>query len=277
MVECNHQCNSCAKTCTDRTEKNLLVMPHPESSIKKIIGVISGKGGVGKSLVTSMMAVELNRRGYRTGILDADITGPSIGKMFGVKTKASGSETTIYPHKTVSGIQLISVNMLLENDEEPVLWRGPIIAGMVKQFYSDVLWEDIDYLVVDMPPGTGDVPLTVFQSLPIDGCIMVTSPQELVKMVVGKAVSMAKMMNVPIIGMIENMSYIQCDECSKILYPFGEGKTEAAAKEYGVDFLGKLPLNPMFSILSDQGNFEQVETKEIKEVVDKISGKISSD
>lgn len=219
--ECNHDCSSCGSDCSDRNApQSFLAEPHPMSSIKKIIGVVSGKGGVGKSLVTELLAVGMNRRGKKTGILDADITGPSIPKAFGLDQKANGNDQGILPATTKTGIDIMSINLLLENTSDPVIWRGPVIAGAVKQFYTDVVWADIDTMFVDMPPGTGDVPLTVFQSLPVDGIIVVTSPQELVSMIVEKAVKMARMMNIPILGIVENMSYAECPDCGRKINVF---------------------------------------------------------
>ena len=208
MSECSHDCSGCSENCAERDPKSFIEKPHELSHIKKVIGIVSGKGGVGKSLVTCMSAVLMNRRGFSTAILDADITGPSVPKAFGLKEKAQGTETAIFPVVTKKGIRVMSVNLLLPDDTDPVVWRGPIIAGTAKQFWTDVIWDDVDYMFVDMPPGTGDVPLTVFQSIPLDGIIVVTSPQELVSMIVGKAVKMAEMMNIPIIGLVENMSYM---------------------------------------------------------------------
>ena len=215
MSECNHDCGSCGESCSERTPGSMLAKLHEGSTVKKVIGVVSGKGGVGKSMVTSQLAVTMQRRGYRTAVLDADITGPSIPKSFGLKEKASGTESAIFPVQTKTGIQVMSINLLLENEEDPVLWRGPIIGSVVTQFWTDVLWDNVDYMFVDMPPGTGDVALSTFQSLPVDGIVIVASPQELVGMVVEKAVRMAEMMNVPILGIVENMSYIVCPDCGK--------------------------------------------------------------
>ncbi len=270
MSDCNQQCSSCSKSCSDRKEESLLAKPHPKSSIKKIIGILSGKGGVGKSLTTSMLAVALQREGYRVGILDADITGPSIGKIFGINEKAVGNETTIYPCKTSEGIDVISINMLLENDETPVLWRGPIIAGMVKQFYTDVLWQDIDFLLVDLPPGTSDVSLTIFQSLPLDGVVMVTTPQDLVKMIVAKTINMAKSMDIPILGLIENMSYIECEDCGHRIYPFGQSRIEEVAKEYDLKILAQNPINPEYAALCDSGQFEKADIQPIETAIEEI-------
>ena len=254
---CNQSCDSCAEECTDRKEKiDFSEQPHPMSSIKKVICVVSGKGGVGKSSVTSMMGVTMNKMGYNTGILDADITGPSIPKAFGIKGKAVANEHGMLPRKSKNGIDIMSVNLLLENDTDPVVWRGPIIANTVKQFWTDVIWQGIDYMFIDMPPGTGDVPLTVFQSFPVDGIIIVTSPQELVSMIVAKAVKMANMMNVPILGLVENMSYFTCPDNGKDYHVFGESKIEEVAKKYGLKVLAKLPIDPEISGACDRGEIE---------------------
>ncbi len=273
MTNCNHDCGSCGQNCSDRTQpESFLIQPHKESSIKKIIGVVSGKGGVGKSLVTSMLATAMQRKGYQAAVLDADITGPSMTKVFGITTKAEGTNDAIYPAITDSGIEVISVNMLLETDETPVIWRGPVIAGMVKQFYTDVIWKDVDFMFVDMPPGTGDVPLTIFQSLPLDGIVIVTSPQELVSMVVTKAINMAKMMNVNVVGLIENMSYVQCDECNHKIYVFGESHIDEIAKEHDLEVLAQLPLDPTIAALCDAGNIESVDIRNLEKAVQKIEG-----
>lgn len=257
MSECTHDCSSCSQSCSSRTEpQDLHEKLNDLSSVKKVIAVVSGKGGVGKSLVTSAMAVELNRRGHKTAILDADVTGPSIPKAFGVKTRAKGSELGILPETTKTGIDIMSVNLLLEHDTDPVVWRGPVIAGTVKQFWTDVIWKDVDYMFVDMPPGTGDVPLTVFQSIPLDGIIVVTSPQELVSMIVGKAVKMAELMNVPILGLVENMSYFKCPDCGREHKIFGESHIEDIAEEYGTRVLAKVPLDDSLAKSVDTGTVE---------------------
>ena len=218
MSECTHDCSSCSKDCSSRDKKSFLENPHKMSTIKKVIGVVSGKGGVGKSMVTSMMSVIMNRRGYHTAILDADITGPSIPKAFGITEKAYANNDGLLPVTSRSGIDVMSINLLLDNETDPVVWRGPVIGGTVKQFWTDVIWTDVDYMFIDMPPGTGDVPLTVFQSIPVDGIIIVTSPQELVSMIVEKAVKMAKLMDIPVLGIVENMSYFECPDCGKTLF-----------------------------------------------------------
>jgi len=257
MSDCNSECGSCSSSCTDRkVASEFSVQPHELSNIKKVIGIVSGKGGVGKSLVTALMAVTMQRRGYRSAILDADITGPSIPKVFGIKEKAQGNEMGLFPVKSNSGIEIMSINLLLGDETDPVVWRGPVIAGTVKQFWSDVIWHDIDFMFVDMPPGTGDVPLTVFQSLPVDGIIIVTSPQELVSMIVGKAVKMAKMMNVPILGIVENMSYFVCPDCNKEYQVFGESRIEETAAKYGIETTTKIPINPKLAAACDKGMIE---------------------
>lgn len=254
---CNQNCSSCTDDCEERKEPmDFSEKLNELSSVKRVIGVVSGKGGVGKSLVTSMLAATMNRRGYHTAILDADITGPSIPKAFGIKGKATGSEFGILPIKSKTGIDIMSINLLLENDTDPVVWRGPIIAGTVKQFWTDVIWNDVDFMFVDMPPGTGDVPLTVFQSLPVDGIIIVTSPQELVSMIVSKAVRMAEMMNIPIIGVVENMSYFRCPDNDKDYKIFGDSHIEEIAEKYNLKVLAKLPIDPKISAACDKGMIE---------------------
>ncbi|WP_040198242.1 Mrp/NBP35 family ATP-binding protein [Candidatus Soleaferrea massiliensis] len=260
MSECTHDCGSCSQTCSDRTEpQNQFAELNAMSKVKKVIGVVSGKGGVGKSLVTSMLSVLLNRRGYRTAVLDADITGPSIPKAFGIKEKAKGNDLGIFPAESKTGIQIMSINLLLPNDTDPVVWRGPIIAGTVKQFWSDVIWTDVDYMFVDMPPGTGDVPLTVFQSIPLDGIVVVTSPQDLVSMIVSKAVKMAKMMDIPVIGVVENYSYLSCPDCGKKIALFGESKVDAVAAQYSLPVLAQIPIDPQLARVCDQGVVELFE------------------
>lgn len=256
---CNHNCSSCSQNCGEREEESMLFQLNEMSKVKKVIGVVSGKGGVGKSMVTSMMAVLMNRRGHTSAILDADITGPSIPKAFGIKDKAVPNEWGLLPVKSKTGVEIMSVNLLLEHDTDPVIWRGPILAGVIQQFWSEVVWGDVDYMFVDMPPGTGDVPLTVFQSLPLDGIIVVTSPQELVSMIVGKAVNMARMMNVPILGLVENYSYVECPDCGKKIYPFGESHIDEVAEKNGLKVLGKLPLNPEIAGAGDRGVIELFE------------------
>ena len=254
MAECNHDCASCQSKCSEAT--SLLAPQNAGSNVKHVIGVVSGKGGVGKSLVTGLMATLLKRRGYATAVLDADITGPSIPRMFGVHEKSMGCDEGILPAESKTGVKLMSINLLLEHDTDPVVWRGALIAGTVKQFWTDVLWGDVDFMFVDMPPGTGDVPLTVFQSLPVDGIIIVASPQELVGMIVEKAVNMAKMMNIPVLGIVENMSWIACPDCGKKIYPFGEGKTLQVAQAHSLPLLAQLPIQPELASACDKGLVE---------------------
>lgn len=269
--ECNHDCSSCGSDCSDiNAPQSFLAEPHPMSSIKKIIGVVSGKGGVGKSLVTELLAVGMNRRGKKTGILDADITGPSIPKAFGLDQKANGNDQGILPATTKTGIDIMSINLLLENTSDPVIWRGPVIAGAVKQFYTDVVWADIDTMFVDMPPGTGDVPLTVFQSLPVDGIIVVTSPQELVSMIVEKAVKMARMMNIPILGIVENMSYAECPDCGRKINVFGESHINEIALSHGLSVLGRLPIDTALAAMVDAGDIENFDKDWLTPALDAI-------
>ena len=272
MSDCNHDCGSCGKDCGERKEGSpFQIKPLRDGCrVGKVYGVVSGKGGVGKSMVTGQLAVTMQRRGYRTAILDADITGPSIPRAFGVHEKAGAAGDAILPEVTKTGIQLMSVNLLLDNETDPVIWRGPVIGGVVQQFWGDVLWEDVDYMFVDMPPGTGDVALNVFQTLPVDGILVVASPQELVAMVVEKAVKMAQMMHVPIIGLVENMSYMTCPDCGKRLYPFGEGKTELAAAKYGVPLLGRMPIDPTLAALADNGSVEDFTGDWLKAAADAL-------
>jgi len=269
---CTHDCESCGESCATRetSPADFIEKPNAMSKINKVIGVVSGKGGVGKSMVTSMMAVILNRRGNHTAILDADITGPSIPKAFGIKEKATGTELGMMPIRTKTGIDVMSVNLLLEDESTPVVWRGPIIANTVKQFWTDVIWTDIDYMFVDMPPGTGDVPLTVFQSIPLDGIIIVTSPQELVSMIVAKAVNMANMMNVPIIGIVENMSYVKCPDCGKVIKVFGESHVEQTAEKFGLKVLGKCPIDPEVAKNFDAGLAELANTPWLESAADAV-------
>ena len=256
---CNHDCGSCGQDCAERTKESFLAQANPGSHIKKVIGVVSGKGGVGKSLVTSILASAMKRKGKETGILDADITGPSIPMMFGVDgQEIIGTDNGFYPALSRGGIEVMSVNLVLDDPSAPVIWRGPIIAGTVKQFWTDIVWGDLDVLFVDMPPGTGDVPLTVFQSLPVDGIIVVTSPQELVSMIVGKAVKMAEMMNIPVLGLVENMAYLTCPDCGKKIELFGKSRAEEAAKQYGIENYITLPIMPELAGLSDQGLIEDM-------------------
>lgn len=269
--ECTHNCETCSASCGERTDpQSFLEKPNELSHIKKVIGVVSGKGGVGKSLVTSMLATVMNRRGHKTAILDADITGPSIPKAFGLKEKATGNELGLFPVKTKMGIEVMSVNLLLENETDPVVWRGPVIAGTVKQFWTDVIWNDVDYMFVDMPPGTGDVPLTVFQSLPVDGIIVVTSPQELVGMIVDKAVKMADMMNIPVLALVENMSYFECPDCGKKHAIFGESHLQEIAARHGIGQTARLPINPEIARACDNGLVELFEGDWLDGVADAL-------
>ena len=260
MSECTHDCSSCGESCADRQGGSpFQIKPlHEGCHVRKVYGVVSGKGGVGKSMVTSQLAVTMRRRSYQVGILDADITGPSIPKAFGIHDRAMGTENALIPSESKTGIQVMSINLLLENETDPVIWRGPVISGVVQQFWTDVAW-DVDYLFVDMPPGTGDVPLSVFQSIALDGIIVVTSPQELVSMVVEKAVKMAEKMDVPIVGVVENMSYVACPDCGKKIYLFGEGKSEEAAKRHNLPLLAQMPIDPKLAALVDAGRIEEFE------------------
>lgn len=258
--ECTHDCSSCSSNCASRDPQSFLEAPHPNSKIGKVIGIVSGKGGVGKSMVTDLLAVEFARRGYHCGILDADITGPSIPKAFGVTEKARGNETTIFPVQTKKyGIDVMSINLLLEDETDPVVWRGPVIGGTVKQFWTDTLWDNVDYLFVDMPPGTGDVALTVFQSIPVDGIVVVTSPQDLVSMIVGKAMKMAELMNIPVLGLVENMSYAECPDCGKKIPVFGESHIADVAAQYHVPVLAQMPINPALAATCDNGTVEELD------------------
>ena len=270
---CGGNCSSCSEACSERKPESLQAQPNPKSKIGKVIAVVSGKGGVGKSTVSAMLATAMQRTGRRAGVLDADITGPSIPKAFGVSECASADEEGIYPAVTESGIQIMSVNLLLEHEDDPVLWRGPIIAGAVKQFWTDVVWEDVDYMFVDMPPGTGDVPLTVFQSLPIDGVIIVTSPQELVSMIVGKAVRMANMMQVPVLGLVENYSYFRCPDCGREHAIFGESHLAETAMKYHLPVLARLPIDPNVAKACDSGNAESLTCEELEPVLAAVLSK----
>ena len=258
---CTHDCSTCGSSCASREQPQSLLAPmNPNSNVKNVIAVVSGKGGVGKSLVTSLMACNMRRRGHKTAVLDADITGPSIPRIFGLEgARALGTEEGIQPQVSDSGVELMSVNLLLENTSAPVVWRGPVIAGVVKQFWSEVCWGDVDYMFVDMPPGTGDVPLTVFQSLPISGVVVVTTPQDLVSMIVEKAVNMARMMNVPVLGLVENMSWYECPCCGQKLPIFGESHVEEEAAKYGVTNTASLPINPTLAAACDRGLVEDAD------------------
>ena len=269
---CTHNCETCGENCASRKTNpaDFREPPHALSSIKKVIGVVSGKGGVGKSMTSAMLAVLLNRRGYKTGVLDADITGPSIPKLFGIHGRAHADEVGCYPVQSRTGIDVMSVNLLLEHESDPVVWRGPIIAGTVKQFWTDVVWENVDYLFVDMPPGTGDVPLTVFQSLPVDGIVIVTSPQELVSMIVAKAVRMAEMMHVPVIGLVENYSYFRCPDCGKCHQIFGKSHLDETAQAYHLPVLARLPIDPAVAEACDAGRVESLDTTELEPALQAI-------
>lgn len=269
--ECTHNCESCGVDCSSRSSGIEKAQPHYMSNVKKVIAVVSGKGGVGKSLVTSLMAVNAQRRGFKAAVLDADITGPSIPKIFGINDKPRNTEDSLFPCTSKNGISVMSINLLMENATDPVVWRGPVIAGVVTQFWSDVAWGDVDYMFVDMPPGTGDVPLTVFQSLPVDGIIVVSSPQSLVSLVVKKALNMAKMMDIPIIGLVENMSYLKCPDCGKEIKIFGESHIDEIAAEYDLDVLAKIPIDPAVASLCDAGNIEDI-AQELIPAADKVFG-----
>lgn len=270
MADCNHECGSCEKSCSERDLKAYL---HKDSKVKKVIGIVSGKGGVGKSLVTSLLASKVNRDGFKSAILDADITGPSIPESFGVgdiRAEAVEGQDALKPVVTDSGIQLMSMNFLLQNANDPVIWRGPVIAGAVKQFWTDVIWNDVDFMFVDMPPGTGDVPLTVFQSLPVDGIIIVSSPQQLVRVIVEKAVNMANMMNVPILGLVENMSYVKCPNCDEKITVFGKSNIDEIAKSFNIPVLARLPMEEATSRAVDAGDVESLDIPELEEAAKKV-------
>ncbi len=271
---CSGNCSSCSQNCSSR-EKQSLIEPTGEfNNIKHVIGVVSGKGGVGKSMVTSMLAVLMQRKGYKVGILDADITGPSIPKTFGINSRAMQNEIGILPAVTETGIEIMSVNLMLEEKDSPVIWRGPVIAGVVKQFWQEVVWGDLDYLFIDCPPGTGDVPLTVFQSIPLDGAVIVTSPQDLVSLIVKKAYNMASLMNINVLGIVENMSYVVCPDCKKEFHIFGSG-SETVAEELGVELLGKMPIDVSLTQMVDNGAFEHFDCDYLKAAADKIDEKVS--
>ena len=269
--ECTHDCSSCGSACASRQKPQSLLAPaNAGSRVKKVIGVVSGKGGVGKSLVTGLLACETARRGKIAGVLDADIIGPSMRRILGIRDKAVGNELGILPQEAENGVKVMSINLLLEHETDPVIWRGPVISGVVQQFWTDVIW-NVDYLFVDMPPGTGDVSLSVFQSIPLDGIIIVASPQELVSMVVEKAVKMAQMMDIPVLGLVENMSYLPCPDCGKKIYLFGEGKTDEAAQRYNLPVLAKMPLDPTLAELVDAGEIENFQGHWLDGVVEKIT------
>lgn len=270
MVDCNHDCGSCdVENCSSREIKKLV--PNKLSNIKKAYAVISGKGGVGKSLVTSLLASALRKKGKEVAIIDADVTGPSIPKAFGLNGVMAGSDgTNLFPVMSKGGIKIMSANVLLEDPEAPIIWRGPLIAGFVQQLYTDVAYGDVDYLLIDMPPGTGDIPLTVFQMIPVDGIIVVTSPQELVSMVVAKSINMAKMMNIPILGVVENMSYIKCPKCDERITVFGDGTSKSQIEKQGLKVLAELPIDPKLATLVDKGNVEDYEASDLKQIVEML-------
>ncbi len=267
---CTHDCSSCSSNCKGNQPESFIEPPHKLSQIKKVIGVVSGKGGVGKSLVTSLLALQANRKGFKTAILDADITGPSIPRAFGVKGPAEGTEDGIFPVNSKNGVGIMSLNLLLPDETSPVVWRGPVIAGTVKQFWTDVIWGDVDYMFIDMPPGTGDVPLTVFQSIPVDGIVVVASPQELVGMIVEKAVNMANMMEIPVLALVENMSYMTCPDCGKKINVFGESHIDEIAERYGVENVSKLPIDPKIAAACDTGNVEELKEDYLAELFEKV-------
>ena len=270
MAECTHDCSTCGESCGERTEPQSFLKAHnPAARVGKVYGIVSGKGGVGKSMVTSQLAVLARRAGHKVGVLDADITGPSIPKAFGVHRRAMADERGMLPVETETGIQLISVNLLLDNETDPVIWRGPVIGGVVTQFWTDVIW-DVDYLFVDMPPGTGDVALNVFQSIPLDGIVIVASPQELVSMVVEKAVKMAEMMNIPIVGLVENMSYLLCPDCGREIPLFGQGRTQTAADAHHLPLLARMPIDPALAQLTDEGRIEDHQSQCLTPVIESI-------
>ena len=271
MSSCNGNCSSCGSSdCGDRKKESLLAQLNPKASVKKVIAVVSGKGGVGKSTVTSMLAVAMAKKGKRVGVLDADITGPSAPTAFGVTECQGANDDGLYPAVTRTGIQVMSINLLLDNNTDPVVWRGPVIAGAVKQFWTDVIWEDVDYMFVDMPPGTGDVPLTVFQSLPVDGIVIVTSPQDLVSMIVSKAVKMANMMHLPVLGFVENYAYLECPDCGRKIEVFGKSHLDEIAAEFGLPVLARLPINPDVAFAYDSGLMENVNTDAVAGVIEAV-------
>lgn len=272
MVEnCSHNCEGCTENCSERTKESFLEKTNEMSHIKKVIGVVSGKGGVGKSLVTSLLAVLAQRKGYKTAIMDADITGPSIPKAFGLHGHAEASEWGLFPVKTAAGIGVMSLNLLMKNETDPVVWRSPLISGAVKQFWTDVIWGDVDYMFIDMPPGTGDVALTVFQSIPVDGIVIVASPQELVGMIVEKAVNMAKMMDVPVLALVENMSYITCPDCGKEIHVFGESHIDEIAQKHGVETVARMPIDPALAAACDAGTIESFNGAWLDGVLEKLT------
>lgn len=272
--ECSNDCEHCGKECKERSPKSLLESPHQGSRISKVISVVSGKGGVGKSLVTSLLAVMTQRAGYQTAILDADITGPSIPMAFGLHTHAEGDEVGLHPVTSKTGVRIMSLNLLTDKETDPVIWRGPLIAGMVKQFWTDVIWGDVDFMFIDMPPGTGDVPLTVFQSIPVDGVIIVASPQELVGMIVEKAVNMAAMMNIPVLGLVENMSYVRCPDCGKVIQVFGESHMDEIVQKHHIPLTARLPIDPKLTAACDKGQIEQFDGNWLNAMLANLLNKI---
>lgn len=276
MSECTHNCSTCSANCGSRDKQSMYEAPHPATNVKHIVGVVSGKGGVGKSLVTTMLAVLMQRRGYRVGILDADITGPSIPKAFGLNKPVEGDQDGMVPPATTTGIEIMSVNLLLDDETRPVVWRGPVIAGTVKQFWSQTVWADLDYLFVDCPPGTGDVPLTVFQSIPLDGIVIVSSPQELVSMIVKKAANMADMMDIPVLGLVENMSYVLCPDCGKKINVFGESHIAEIANQFGYELLAQIPMDAKLAALVDKGWIEMMQNDYLDKAADKIEDKLNN-
>lgn len=272
---CTHDCSSCGADCSSRKAESLIKKPHKLSKIKKVIAVVSGKGGVGKSMTSAMLAVSSQRRGYNTAVMDADVTGPSIPKMFGIHERAMGGNGGILPVDSKTGVQVMSMNVLLEREDEPVVWRGALISGTVLQFWTDVVWEDVDFMFVDMPPGTGDVPLTIFQSIPLDGIIIVTTPQDLVGMIVQKAVNMATMMNIPILGIVENMSYITCPDCGRKISIFGESAVDALALEHSIPRVAKVPVDRELTVAADSGSIEDIKTNYLQEFFDKIAADLN--
>ena len=268
---CSGNCSSCSSNCSSKDAQDMRIPSGPFSNVKKVIGVVSGKGGVGKSLVTSLLASAMQARGNACAVLDADITGPSIPKSFGIKSRAKADETGLLPEESKLGVKIMSINLLLESEDSPVVWRGPVISGVIQQFWKDVAWGDVDYMFVDMPPGTGDVSLTVFQNLPVDGIIIVTSPQDLVTMIVKKAFNMAKLMDIPVLGLVENMSYVVCPDCGKEIKVFGESKIDEIAAEMGVPVLAKIPIDPKTASLVDKGAIELADDKYVASAVDFLS------
>ena len=263
---CTHDCSSCSQNCGERVE----IKPTEDTKIKKIIGVLSGKGGVGKSMVSSLLAIELAEKGYKVGIMDADITGPSIPKMFGLKTQLYGDEQGIFPATSTLGIKIVSINMMLENEDVPVLWRGPILGGIIRQFYTEVHWGELDYLLIDMPPGTSDVAISIIQELPVDSFVMVTTPSKLVSMVVGKAINMAKQVNKPIAGLVENMAFVKCPDCGKDIQIYNNDDTKATAEKYGLDVMAKLPIDPILANFADDGEIENYNSKYLEKLIEKL-------